>query len=251
MASKNHKILSISADAKTVKGEIKGYITGILYMAPHTISGYQVCPMASNGCIKGCLYTAGRGIYSNTQRARIARTKRFMEERDAFMAQLVTEIGALIRKAHRNGFVPVIRLNGTSDLPWEKIKCVRNGETFNSVMEAFPEVQFYDYTKIIGRTKAISLPNYSLTFSLSETNDALAIKAMQQGYNVAVVMNTKRNEPKPKTWGGYPVVDGDANDLRFLDPNGGHIIALSPKGKARQDTTGFVRDKNGGFTIPS
>lgn len=236
------KLLSVAADAKTIKGEAKGYLTGVLYLAPHTISGYQVCPKASEGCKLGCLYTAGRGIYSNTQQSRIAKTKFFHENREAFIALLVENIEALIRKAGRMGLTPVVRLNGTSDLPWEKFACIRDGVKYASLMEAFPDLQFYDYTKILGRTKALSLPNYSLTFSLAEDNDKRARKALAEGYNVAAVLRLKRKDAKPATWSGFPVVNGDETDLRFLDPNGGHIIALFPKGKAANDSSGFVRD---------
>lgn len=236
-----NRLLSVAADAKTVKGEKKGYLTGVLYLAPHTISGYQVCPEASEGCRMGCLYTAGRGVYTNTQQSRINKTRFFFQQREAFMVMLVAEIEAVIRKAKREGLIPVIRLNGTSDLPWEKVKAIRNGVTYASIMEAFPETQFYDYTAILGRKKALSLPNYSLTFSLKENNDAAAKRALDEGYNVAVVMHVGRQEPKPETWSGYPVVNGDETDLRFIDPQGGHIIGLFPKGKARKDTTGFVR----------
>ncbi len=246
--NKSPKLLSVAADAKTVKGQKMGYLTGVLYLAPHTISGYQVCPKASDGCRLACLYTAGRGIYTNTQKARIAKTKRFHEDRDGFMAQLVNEVEALIRKAKRESLIPVVRLNGTSDLPWEKIKCNRNGVAYASIMEAFADVTFYDYSAVLGRTKALNMPNYHLTFSLKENNDRDAIEALRQGYNVAVVMNVGRNEEKPKTWGGYPVYNGDETDLRFLDPNG-HIIGLFPKGKARKDTTGFVRERDAGFRL--
>ena len=246
--NKSPKLLSVAADAKTVKGQKMGYLTGVLYLAPHTISGYQVCPKASDGCRLACLYTAGRGIYTNTQKARIAKTKRFHEDRDGFMAQLVNEVEALIRKAKRESLIPVVRLNGTSDLPWEKIKCNRNGVAYASIMEAFADVTFYDYSAVLGRTKALNMPNYHLTFSLKENNDRDAIEALRQGYNVAVVMNVGRNEEKPKTWGGYPVHNGDETDLRFLDPNG-HIIGLFPKGKARKDTTGFVRERDAGFRL--
>ena len=242
------KLLSIAADAKTIKGEKKGYLTGVMYLAPYTLSGFQVCPNASDGCKAACLYTAGRGIYSNTQNARIARTKRFFADKTAFMAQLVSEVEGLIRKAGREKLIPVVRLNGTSDLPWEKIKCERNGVEYASIMEAFPNVTFYDYSKILGRTKALALPNYHLTFSLAEDNDKRAVEALKQGYNVAAVLRVGRNEAKPATWGGYPVYDGDETDLRFLDPTG-HIIALFPKGKGRKDTSGFVREVNSGFNV--
>lgn len=247
MTNKNPPLLSVGKDAKTIKGEKKGYLTGVLYLAPHTISGYQVCPKASEGCRMGCLYTAGRGVYTRTQNGRIKKTLRFFQDRPAFMTQLVAEIEAMIRKANREGLIPVVRLNGTSDLPWEKFEAVRGGMTYKSLMKAFPEVQFYDYTKIRGRKEALALPNYHLTFSLSEDNDKEAVKAIKEGYNVAVVMRVeRRNDPKPAMWGGYPVVNGDETDLRFLDGKG-NIVALFPKGKARHDTTGFVRDNVGGF----
>lgn len=241
------KVLSVSADAKTIKGNKKGVLTGILYLAPHTISGYQVCPKASPQCRAACLYTAGRGIYTKVQQARIAKTLRFFEERESFMDDIVADIKRLVKRAAKMGMEPAVRLNGTSDIAWEKMACKRDGKIYKNVMEAFSDVQFYDYTKILGRTYALSLHNYHLTFSLSEINDNEAMKALEQGYNVAVVMNVKRHEPKPATWDGYPVVDGDETDIRFRDPKGGHIVALTAKGKARNSDLGFVRDKNGGF----
>lgn len=243
-------LLSVSGDAKTIKGEKSGYLTGILYLAPHEVSGYQVCPKASEGCKAACLYTAGHGIYKSVQLSRINRTKWFFEERATFMVQLVADIAELARKAKKYGMLPIVRLNGTSDIAWEKIAVVRDGQTFRNMMLAFPEIGFYDYSKILGRTYALSLPNYHLTFSLSEDNDAEAVEALSQGYNVAVVTNNRRSEVKPGTWGGYPVIDGDVNDIRFLDPKGGHIVALTAKGPARKDVSGFVREVKGKFSIP-
>jgi len=160
---------------------------------------------------------------------------------------LVKNVDSLIRKAERENLIPAVRLNGTSDIAWEKIKVVRGGVTYRSIMEAYPDIQWYDYTKILGRKRALSLPNYHLTYSLAEDNDAQAIQALEQGYNLAVVMRLGRNDPKPETWGGYPVVDGDETDVRFLDPDGGHIVALFAKADAVNDTSGFVRDPDGGF----
>lgn len=243
---KHYKLLSVSADAKTVKGQKKGYLTGVMYLAPHNLSGYQVCPKASEGCKLACLYTAGRGVYSKTQKARIVKTKRFFEDREFFMECLVKDIRALIRKADREGLLPCVRLNGTSDIAWEKFKVVDAGVTYDSVMELFPDVMFYDYSAILGRKKALSLSNYKLTFSLKEDNDKDARKALEQGYNVAVVMNLGRSEAKPDTWSGVPVFDGDESDLRFLDPSG-HIVGLFPKGSARHDESGFVRNPLASF----
>ncbi len=237
-------LLSVSADAKTVKGEALGILTGVMYFAPADISGYEVCPKATAGCKAACLYSAGRGAFSNVQQARIAKTKRFFEDRPAFLAELVEDIAKLERKAARDGMKPAVRLNGTSDIAWEKIRVKRGSLEFRNVMEAFPLVQFYDYTKIAGRKAAVKIPNYHLTFSLAENNDVDAQLALDNGMNVAVVMKLKRNDEKPLTFWKRPVVDGDASDVRFNDPKGGHVVALFAKGAAAKDTSGFVRDPN-------
>lgn len=244
------KLIAISTDTKTVKGEKLGVLTGIMYLAPHLVSGYQTCPSATPGCAAACLYTAGRAkMFNHIQQARINKTIQFFTQRESFMVQLVKDVEFLVRKAGRMNMVPAVRLNGTSDIPWEKFAVVRNGVRYRNIIEAFPEVNFYDYSKVLGRKAALALPNYHLTYSLSESNDANAIKALEQGYNVAVVMNLSRTATKPATWGGYPVINGDETDVRFYDPKGGHIVALSAKGDARKDTSGFVRDSNGGFNI--
>jgi hypothetical protein len=237
------KLLNIDANAKTVKGQKQGYITGIMYMAPAKVSGYEVCPMATAGCKAACLNTAGRGAFSTVQKSRIAKTKYFFENRTAFMAQLVKEITALIRKAKRLDMIPTVRLNGTSDIVWEIIPVLGK----RNIMEHFPEVQFYDYTK---RHNRKNLPaNYHLTYSLAENNDALANTALNNGMSVAAVF---RNEATVLTLEetGYllqglrvPVVSGDESDLRFLDPKS-VIVGLYAKGKAKKDTSGFVRDAN-------
>lgn len=242
-------LLSVSQDAKTIKGEKSGVLTGVLYLAPHNISGFQVCPNATEGCKAACLYTAGQGIYKNVQAGRINRTVWFFSERETFMQTMVDDITRVVNKAKRLNMEAAIRLNGTSDIGWEKMKCVKNGIEYASLMEAFPDIAFYEYTKILGRHKAIMLGNYHLTFSLAENNDSQALAALSQGYNVAVVMDTKPKDEKPKFWSGYPVINGDENDLRFKDPKGGHIVALTAKGSARKDTSGFVRSKTGKFNV--
>lgn len=245
---KSKNLLSVAKDAKTVKGVNQGVLTGILYLAPHTVSGYQVCPKASVECAAACLYKAGQGVYNSVQTGRINKTLWFFRERDTFMARLVENIISLEKKAKKESLIPAVRLNGTSDIAWEKIAVVRDGKVYKNVMEAFPHIQFYDYTKVLGRKYALSLPNYHLTFSLSENNDAEAVKALEQGYNVAVVLNIGKNDAKPETWGGFPVINGDETDIRFRDPKGGHIVALTAKGPARKLVAGgFVRSVSDGF----
>ncbi len=141
------KLLSVSNDAKTVKGEAKGYLTGVLYLAPAKLSGFEVCAKASEGCREVCLNTAGRGGFAVVQDSRVRKTRLFFEDREAFMALLVKDTEALIRKADREGLIPVLRPNGTSDIPFERVPCTRNGVRYANIMEAFPTLQMYDYTK--------------------------------------------------------------------------------------------------------
>ncbi len=215
---------------KTTKGEKLGYLTGILYLAPAKISGYEVCPQRSEGCTKACLFTAGMGAFSNVQAARIAKTKMYFEQRDLFMTQLRKDIMSLIKKARKMNMIPTVRLNGTSDIEWTRL----------GIMEEFPEIQFYDYTKVANRFDKKLPDNYHLTFSKNEANEAKAVEVLKKGHNVAVVFDTKKGVELPETWYGFEVVDGDTTDLRFLDPKGGYVVGLRAKGKARKDTTGFV-----------
>lgn len=234
------KLLSISADAKTKKGTMQGVLTGILYLAPYDLSGFQVCPKSTEACRKSCLFTAGRGVYDNVKNARIRKTKWFFTDRESFMLQLYNDIRFLIRKAKKLKMIPAVRLNGTSDLAWEKFSFEVDGITFPNLMTATPEVEYYDYTKVLNRKSVSEIPNYHLTFSLSESNDKEALKALAAGMNVAVVVNTKRKEIKPSTFSGFPAINGDIDDTRFLDAKG-NIILLTAKGKARYDKSGFVK----------
>jgi hypothetical protein len=225
------KLLGI-ANTKTMKGEKLGYLTFIMHLAPSRLSGYQVCPSASAGCSWACLNLSGMGKFSNVQAARIAKTKWFFEDRQAFMAQLVKEIEAAIRKANRMKLLPVFRLNGTSDIRWENYSVVRDGVTYANIMEAFPQQQFYDYTKIPNRCDLPS--NYHLTFSRSEVNEMQVLEVMRSGMNVAVVFDTI-----PDKWMGVKVVDGTETDLRFLDEDF-VVVGLKANGKAKKDASGFV-----------
>jgi len=239
------RLLAISQDAKTPKGEKKGYLTGILYLAPHRLSrGHNLCPFATPGCIKTCLNTAGRGIYPKTQAARLRKTELFFTDRHQFVRQLWNDLFTLEQRAFRYGLKPVVRLNGTSDLPWEMItpfpQTTAHGHKTYLVSPVFT---FYDYTKNPTRYARYldgKFPdNYHLTFSRSECNHADVQWFLDKGGNVAVVFSTKRGERLPKTYLGARVIDGDLNDLRFRDP-GGVVIGLRAKGKARHDTSGFV-----------
>jgi hypothetical protein len=235
------------ANAKTTKGEELGYLTGILYLAPHTISGRNVCPHASTGCALGCLYTAGRGAFNNVQAARVAKTKEFHADPKGFVEMLARNIERLVKRAGKLGLKPCVRLNGTSDLPWENL----GGITGVNLMDRFPNVAMYDYTKNPNRIKPsyrVNLPrNYSLVFSASESNGQDVARAISWGVPVAMVFSgiQKTAEIPALRW-GLRIVDGDKHDLRFLDKGAG-IVALRAKGEAKKDDTGFVRPFNTRF----
>ena len=239
------KLLS-TGNPKILKGMAQGYNTYILHLAPANVSGYETCPKRTAGCTAACLNTAGRGgmfkrgeSTNVIQEARKRKTRLFFENRTEFMRLLVADIELAIKQSKRLGLVPVFRLNGTSDLSFEKYEVVRNEKLFRNIFSAFAEVQFYDYTKVLGR-KVTAIENYHLTFSAADGNDADVVKAIQQGYNVATVFGIKKTLPMPETYVGLPVFNGDESDLRFLDPKG-VVVGLYAKGKAKKDTTGFEK----------
>lgn len=231
---KNVELLNFDKNAKTVKGQKRGVMTGVLYLAPFKLSGVNVCPHASAGCAAACLNTAGRGVFNFVKKARLTKTKSLFNNREEFIALLKREINNAIVRANKVGAELAIRLNGTSDLPWENM----------FPMEEFPMVQFYDYTKNPLRMNKFldgGMPsNYDLTFSLSETNKPIAVQILKRGGNVAMVFDTKDEKEFPKEYMGYKVVNGDKDDLRFKDKEN-VIVALKMKGRAIYDTTGFVQ----------
>lgn len=249
------KTLLTISNPKILKGGKQGYLSAILHLAPHKLSGRNVCSHASVGCAAACLNTAGRGGINLDadglniiQVARIQRTRYFTRDKQAFMVDLADEIAAHVQRAIRKGLTPCIRLNGTSDIPWENVKV----GAFANIFAMFPDLQFYDYTKmpIRLRRRALSVPNYHLTFSLSESNDVHAIEALAAGVNVAVAMNVKRSGDLPKWWripgdlcARTQVIDGDESDLRFLDAPDS-FVGLRAKGRGKADTSGFVRNVN-------
>ena len=229
------KLLS-TANPKIQKGTKLGYLSFILHLAPADVSGREVCPKRTAGCTAACLNTAGRGgmfrkgeTTNVIQEARKRKTRYFFEARDYFMMDLYNDIQKGIKQAKKLGLTPVFRLNGTSDLSWEKY-------TINdkNLFELFPTVQFYDYTKVLGR-KVDRYKNYHLTFSAADGNGLDVQRAMAAGMNVAMVFDRV-----PETYMGRTVINADDTDLRFLDPK--NVIAgLKAKGRAKKDTSGFVR----------
>ena len=218
------KLLS-TANPKIQKGTKLGYLSFILHLAPADLSGRETCPKRTAGCTAACLNTAGRGgmfkkgeTTNMIQKARIRKTVMYFEQRDLFLATLEADIRKAIKFAERQGLTPVFRLNGTSDLSVEKW----------GIIEKFPTVQFYDYTKVLGR-KVAHLPNYHLTFSKADGNDSDVAEALLQGMSVVAVYDAIPE--------GVP--SADETDLRFLDPKG-IMLGLKAKGRAKKDYSGFV-----------
>ena len=225
-----------TANPKIQKGTKLGYLSFILHLAPADVSGHNTCPKATAGCKAACLNTAGRGGMfkrgENTnmiQKARIRKTLQFFNNREQFMADLAKDIRKGIKQATKLGLTPVFRLNGTSDLSFEKYEV----EGAKNIFALFPDVQFYDYTKVLGR-KVEGINNYHLTFSAADGNGADVDKAIAQGMNVTVVF-----DKIPAEYKGKEVFNADETDLRFLDPKG-VVLGLKAKGRAKKDTTGFV-----------
>lgn len=224
----------------------KGYNTYILHLAPHTLSGHNTCPKATAGCSAACLNTAGRGgmfkkgeFTNNIQKARIRKTELFYENRNQFMELLVKDITLAIKQSKRMNLIPVFRLNGTSDISWEKYPVQMGEVVYSNIFNAFGFVQFYDYTKVLGR-KVSNISNYHLTFSAADGNDLDVLLARKAGYNIATVFGIKKTLPMPDSYMGLPVFNGDESDLRFLDPKQ-VVVGLYAKGKAKKDTSGFVK----------
>lgn len=236
------KLLGIDTNAKTIKGEKHGIKTAILYLMPAMGSGVNLCANAViAGCVKACLFTAGRGAMSNVMLSRLRKTLYFNQYREQFMAQLSREISREADKAKRKGYKLIVRLNGTSDIRFENIALpLVNAPT---IFDLHSDVQFYDYTKLANRRNVPA--NYDLTFSYSgvEAYQPFVDKAVANGERIAVVFRNRAIVEtmlaNGETFLGLPVVDGDETDIRHLDAKG-VVVALYAKGKARKDTSGFV-----------
>jgi len=215
-------------NSKVLKGGAKGFATAILHLAPAWESRHNTCAKHTKECAAACLYTTSWGAMAKVKEARVRRTKMFFEDRVGFLGLLHKDIERFVANANRLGMVPAVRLNGTSDIRWEVY----------GVPQKWGSLTFYDYTKLEQRKNLP--PNYHLTFSFSGHNLEACRAALANGMNVAVPFA----KVPPRTWLGYPTIDGDEDDLRFL--NGGpHIIALKVKGRLRsQLDSPFIGDNH-------
>lgn len=220
-----------STNTKTAKNNIE---TFILYLAPaDTIKTHNLCPFASDGCKKACLYSAGRGRFSNVQESRINKAKFWAYDRKQFYIQLADELLKIHDKTIKKGQAIAIRLNGTSDI--DHLDLLKRYTGINFLDDFYSDLIFYDYTKNINAIKKYKDTRYSLTFSLSETNFLQALSVLADGGNIAAVFA----EDLPDSYLGYKVINGDETDLRIFDPVN-CIVGLKAKGDAKKDKSGFV-----------
>jgi hypothetical protein len=199
---------------KTVKGEKLGVKTAILYLSPYkqNSKGINLCSHATEGCAKACLFGSGAARFTQVQAGKMNKTEFYLADRKAFMLQLKFEIERIVR-LHSSKWDIAIRLNGTSDIPFEKFKIVDD----KNIFELFPNVQFYDYTKNHLRFNKVNHSNYHLTFSRSENNHDKSLELLKRGFNVAVVFGLNKFQPLPESYMGFEVINGDETDLRFKD----------------------------------
>lgn len=228
---------NINSSSKMIKNKkVSGQYTYIIYLAPASLSGFNVCKHSTPECRLGCLNTSGRAAMdilsggNKVMGARVKKTKLFHENQPYFMQWIIAEIKRFAKKAERDNYGFSIRLNGTSDIDWENVKV--DGQ---NLFEMFPDVQFYDYTKNVKRM-SLNIPNYQLTFSYTGRNTNKSIDLLSKGNNVAVVFNIKANKELPQTYKGFKVVDGDLTDFRPNDANG-VIIGLRFKRIADKEAT--------------
>ena len=247
-AGVNSLLSAVNSNPKVAKNTSKlGVLTAVLHLAPGNMSGHEVCPKRSAGCTAACLHFAGSPAYmSGKTTARIARTKLLFADRNLFMNILVLEIAEHLVAAEKANMEPAIRLNGTSDIVWEKKKFILFPEVSAmlpeimgaNIIALFPAISFYDYTAIPGRTPP---ENYDLTFSAKENNQADVLKELDRGRNIAMVFFGGKM-PAQLTLGRHDlaVIDGDEHDYRPVDPRS-VIVGLKAKGSlGKRDTSGFV-----------
>lgn len=263
MAKEYFPRLFSTDSAKAAKANGYGYLNAIHYMAPHDFGGAgSVCSHATPDCIAECLgWFSGQAAMTadlengtnSVRESRKLKAQLFMRARPDYLNRLARDILAMERKARREGLQLCVRLNGSSDIAWERLRFDCDARTIRALEKAdrlgrltylsrvtlpelFPDIQFVDYTKNPGRMGKTP-SNLHLTLSYSGRNEAECVAALARGCNVAVIFG----DGLPETWNGHAVIDGDLHDLRHLDPRGGVVVGLAPKGnKAKKSDSPFI-----------
>jgi len=177
----------------------------------------SLCLWSTPQCRSMCLVFSGQNKADPyNQGLKLAKTKALLVSPEAFCRILLGAIHGYTCGVRCNAEEPHVRLNVYSDIPWELV--------FPGMFEFFGDVMFYDYTKVPGRKTP---DNYDLTFSVSGTpeNIAHAKKEVDRGQKICVVLLLPPGGSFPATFavGGdeeyrLDVIDGNANDVRPLDP---------------------------------
>lgn len=245
----------------------RSWLTAVQYFAPGTAADQwlkkngqkpfvgDLCPRKTRGCFgeegENCIFSTGQLALPYAQLAMINRTLFYKKHPDLYMELLYHELEIWKNRAKKAKRKLAMRLNGTSDIRWEKL--------YPQIFRDHPDVMFYDYTKVwerlLGKWGApppVMPRNYHLTFSRSEENDDAIERLLKERHdvNVAMVFETRPKigsapaQPLPKVAFGRTVYDGDKHDLRFLDPPG-VIVGLRAKGKLRRE----VKERKSLFVI--
>lgn len=225
--------------------------------ADYAGTGKSNCPSSTKSCESACVGGDGIGmasIWKTVMDARIMKTRYLQDDRQGFLAQLNAEIVAARIKEESDGRTLAVRLNAFSDIPWEH-------KAYGEIPQRHPDVRFYDYTAILSRRP---LPNYALSYSWKGTNGDWCIELLNSGFNVSVcfaergayVGNRALRQRLPKRYrlpGSdhyYEVFDGDASDLRMLDPGPtssgfGRICGLRLKSGTTEQRNAAIADDSG------
>lgn len=205
---------SVNLTAKHAKAFNYDELVYTLYLSPADTSGYEVCPKRTKECTIACLHGSGYNRIdvkeNKINKSRIIKTKLFFENREFFMSLLIDEIKSTYLKALNQDYTFSVRLNNVSDINPERFKVGKL-----NILETFPEVQFFDYTKVLSRLKLLEkYPNYDLTFSYSGENWDECLEALKANVRVAVVFKDRI----PEEYKGIQVINGDDYDMRYKDP---------------------------------
>jgi hypothetical protein len=243
---------------------------GLAISPAFKVGKFSTCPNSAS-CAQECLGKTSGGYFAygggadleamkGTRLRSFRMTQAMFREPEAFAIKINNEILSLKTAAAKNGNALAIRLNVLSDI---------DPKVYKSIIEANPDVLFYDYTKMKYRPVA---PNHHYTYSstgLSQKagQNGLTVDVdnphsnwmqmrqwLDEGQNVAMAFSSKKGLPESvldETTGKiYRVVDGDAYDFRPMDaqPAGfdGVIIGLKNKAMTRKESMA-AQDSNGFF----
>ena len=204
----------------------------------------NTCPYAGT-CKLTCLRATGNIQMKSSARARYLKTWFFFTQPLAFMRMIITEIMSNAASANRQRRGYYLRLNGMSDIEWERFIYM------DELVKRTPGLRgFYDYTKHPKKNRidmAARIPGgvpfpqkYRLIFSWDEkkATPKRASEWLNHGGSLSVVYPYSMKEQIKKLRSKYRkfVKIGDEDDNRFKDkPNS--IIFLKNKGDLREGSS--------------